>query len=73
MQYGKPDPKEKFNSSLEFVTFPWINFCGYNFNIMNTLHVFAANTSKCWKKTCSIFQITISRLPVKAKIIYIQE
>ena len=49
MQYGKPDPKEKFNSSLEFVIFPWINVCGYNFNIMKTLHVFAANTGKCWK------------------------
>ena len=56
MQYGKPDPKEKFNSSLEFVTFPWINVCGYNFNIMNALHVFAANTGKCWKKLAVSFK-----------------
>ena len=65
MQYGAPVSasgcQEKCNSSLEVVTFPWINFSGYNFNIMNTLHQFAAN----------IFQITISRLPVKPNKIYI--
>ena len=42
MQYGEPVPPGKSNVSLEVVTFPWINVSGYNFNIMNTLHEFAA-------------------------------
>ena len=42
MQYGEPVPQGKSNSSLEVVTFPWINVSGYNFNIMNTLHESAA-------------------------------
>ena len=42
MQYGDPVFQGKSNSSLEVVTFPWINVSGYNFNIMNTLHEFGA-------------------------------
>ena len=36
MQYGETVPQGKSNSSLEVVTFLWINVSGYNFNIMNT-------------------------------------
>ena len=57
-------PHGKSNSSLQVVTFPWI-VSGYNFNIMNTLHEF--------EKTCSTFQITVSKLPVKADKIYIED
>ena len=32
---GEPDPHGKSNSSLEVVTFPWINVSGYDFNIMS--------------------------------------
>ena len=67
IQYGETVPQRKSNSSLEGVTFPW-----FNFNIINTLHEFAAKPAQCWKKTCSIFQITISNLPVKANKIYIE-
>ena len=42
MQYGEPVPQGKSNVSLEVVTFPWINVSDYNFNMMNTLHGFAA-------------------------------
>ena len=41
MQYVKPVPQGKSNSSLEVVTFPWIHF-----NIMNTLHEFAAKPAQ---------------------------
>ena len=44
MQYGELAPQEKPNSSLEVVTFPWINVSGYNFYVMNTLHEFAASS-----------------------------
>ena len=50
MQYGEPVPQGKSNISLEVVTFPWINVSGCNFNIMNTLHEFAAKPAQCWKK-----------------------
>ena len=62
MQYGEPVPQGKSNSFLEVVTFPWINVSGYNFNIMNTLHVcnvICSQPSPVFEKTCSIFQITI--------------
>ena len=49
MQYSKPVPQGKSNSSLEIVTFPWIIVSGYNFKIMNTLHEFAANPAQCSK------------------------
>ena len=49
VQNGEPVPASG-NSSLEVVTFPWINVYGYNFNIMNTLHEFAAKPAQCWKK-----------------------
>ena len=42
MQYGEPVPQGKPDSSLKVVTFPWINVFDYNFDIMNTLHEFAA-------------------------------
>ena len=42
MQYGKPVPQRKSNSSLAVVTFPWIDVFGYNCNTMNTLHEFPA-------------------------------
>ena len=42
MQYGNTVPQGKSNSSLEVVTFLWINVSGCNFNIMNTLYEFAA-------------------------------
>ena len=35
MQYGETVPKGKSNSSLEAVSFLWINVSGYNFNIIN--------------------------------------
>ena len=41
-QYGNTVPQGKSNSSLEVVTFLWINVSGCNFNIMNTLYEFAA-------------------------------
>ena len=41
MQYGELAPQEKPNSSLEVVTFPWINVSGYNFY---TLHEFVASS-----------------------------
>ena len=53
MQYGEPVPQGKSNSSLEVVSFPWINVSGYNFNIMNTLHELAAKPVQCWKKYLS--------------------
>ena len=56
MQYGEPVPQGKSNSSLEVVTFPWINVSGYNFNIMNTLHEFAAKPAQCWKKLAVSFK-----------------
>ena len=62
MQYGEPVHQGNSNSSLEVLTFPEINVSGHNFNIMNTLHEFAAKPAQCWKQTCSIFQITISKL-----------
>ena len=49
MQYGEPVPQGKSNSSLEVVTFPWINVSGCNFKIMNTLHEFAAKPAQCLK------------------------
>ena len=77
MQYGELVPQGKSNSSLEVLTFPWPWIVsGYNFNIMNTLHEFAA-TQPCsqahpvLEKTYIIFQITISKLP-KANKIYIE-
>ena len=60
VQYGELAPQEKPNSSLEVVTFPWINVSGYTFYVMNTLHEFAASSKG---KNCT-FQITISGLPV---------
>ena len=42
MQYVMSVPQGKPNSSLECVTSPWI-VSGYNFDIMNTLHEFAAS------------------------------
>ena len=56
MQYGEPFPQGKSNSSLGIVTFPWNNVSGYNFNIMNTLHQFAAKPGKCWKKLAISFK-----------------
>ena len=56
MQYGKPDPQGKSNSSLEVVTFPCINVPGHNFNMMNTLHEFAAKIGQCWKKLAISFK-----------------
>ena len=53
---GEPDPHGKSNSSLEVVTFPWINVSGCDFNIMNILHEFAAKTGKCWKKLAVSFK-----------------
>ena len=50
MQFGEPVPQGKSNSSLEVVSFPGINVSGFNFNIINTLHEFAANPAQCWKK-----------------------
>ena len=47
MQYGEPVPQGKCNSFLDVVTFPWINVFGYNFNIMDTLHEFAAKPAQC--------------------------
>ena len=38
------------NSSLEVVTFLWINVsAAYNFNIMNTLYEFGAKSTQWWK------------------------
>ena len=69
IQYGEPVPQGKSNS-LEVVTFPWINVSGYNFNIMNTLHEIYSQASLVLGKTCSIFQITTSKVPVKSNKIY---
>ena len=55
MQYGVQVPQGKSNSSLEVVTFPWINVSGYNFNMMNTLHEFAAKPAQCGKKLAVSF------------------
>ena len=55
MQYGEPVPQGKFNSSLEVVTFPWINGSGYNFN-MNLLHELLAKPAQCWKKLAVSFK-----------------
>ena len=46
MQYGEAIPQGKSNSSLEVVTFPWINVSGHNCNIMNTLHKFVAKLAQ---------------------------
>ena len=51
MQYGELVPQGKSNSSSEFVNFPWIHF-----NIMNTLHEFAAKPAQCWKKLAVSFK-----------------
>ena len=51
MQYGEPVPQGKSNSSLEGVTFPWVNF-----NTINTLHEFAAKPAQCWKKIAVSFK-----------------
>ena len=56
MQYVKPDPQGKSNSSLEVVTFPCINVPVHNFNMMNTLHEFAAKIGQCWKKLAISFK-----------------
>ena len=37
------------------VTTRWIDVSGYSFN-MNTIHEFAAKTSKCWKKLAVSFK-----------------
>ena len=37
MQYDEPIPQGKPNSSLDGVTFPWINASVYNFNVMNCI------------------------------------
>ena len=55
MQYGEPVPQGKSNSFLEVLTSPWI-VSGYNFNIMNTLHEFAAKPAQCWKKFAVSFK-----------------
>ena len=70
MQYGGTVPQEKSNSSLEVVSFLWINNSGYNFNIMN-IHYMNLQPSKPSTGKNSIFQITISRLPLKANKIYV--
>ena len=49
MQYGEPDPQRKSNSSLDVVTFPWIN-------MMNALYEFAAKIGQCWKKLAVSFK-----------------
>ena len=67
MQYGEPFPQGKSISSSEGVNFLWINF-----NIMNTLHEFASKPAPVLEKICSIFQIPISKLRVKANKIYIE-
>ena len=56
MQCGESDPQRKANSFLEVATFPWINVPGYNFNMMDTLHEFAAKTSQCWEKLAVSFK-----------------
>ena len=43
IQYGEAVPQGKPNSSLEGVIYPWVNVSGYYFDIMNTLHEFAAS------------------------------
>ena len=71
MQYGEAVPQGKSNSSFEVVTFLWINVSSYNFNIMNTYMNLQPSPHNV-EKTSSIFQRTISRLPVKAKKIHIK-
>ena len=68
MQYGQPVPQEKIIFLWRLQSFHG-HMPGFNFDIMNTLHEFAA--SPMLEKTSSIFQITISRLFVKANKIYI--
>ena len=42
MLYDKPDPQG-------------LIFCGYSFNMMNTLYEFAAKISQCWEKLAVCF------------------
>ena len=45
MQYGNPVPHGKLDSSLEGATYQWFSVSGYYFDVMNTLHEFAASTN----------------------------
>ena len=45
MQYGDAVPQGKSNSSLEILTFLWINASGYNCYIVNTLYEFAVKAT----------------------------
>ena len=56
MQYGELVPQGKSNSSLEVVTFLYINVSGCNFNIMNTLYEFAVKAAQYWKKLAVSFK-----------------
>ena len=57
MQRVETLTQEKSNSSLEVVTFLWINVsAAYNFNIMNTLYKFGAKSTQWWKKFAVSFK-----------------
>ena len=57
---------------MENVTFPWINVSGCNFNIMNTLHEFAAKPARCWKWLKLQFQGCLLKLTksIQSRCVY---